>query len=104
MERDAPSQQPMIYSFIYMSQSLVKLSQKMEEKHTVTVHGGPRGRKAYIQCGVAWFPKGIVNNTANTTPVLCSLQHDTFHLGLGRPARAVVILNRVSPAHALLPP
>jgi len=30
-------------------------------------------------------PKGIVNNTAITTPVSCSLQHDIFHLGLGRP-------------------
>ena len=26
-----------------------------------------------------------VNDTAITTPVPCSLQHDTFHLGLGRP-------------------
>jgi len=31
----------------------------MGEKHTVTVHGGPHGQKAYIQWGVAWFPKGL---------------------------------------------
>jgi hypothetical protein len=41
--------------------------------------------KAYIQWGVAWFPKRIINDTAITTPVPCSLQHDTLHLGLGRP-------------------
>jgi len=35
--------------------------------------------------GVAWFPKGIVYDTAITTPVPCSLQHNTFHLELGRP-------------------
>jgi len=42
------------------------------------------GRR-YIQWGVAWFPMGIVYDTAVTTPVPCSLQHDTFHFGLGRP-------------------
>jgi len=56
------------------------------EKHKVTVHGDPpRIRKAYIQWGVPWFPKGIVNDTAITTPVPCSPRHDTFQLGLGRP-------------------
>jgi hypothetical protein len=39
------------------------------EKHKVTVHGAPRGQKAYIRWGVALFPKGIVNDTAITTPV-----------------------------------
>jgi len=29
-------------------------------KHLVTVHGAPRGWKAYIQWGAAWFLKGIV--------------------------------------------
>jgi hypothetical protein len=32
----------------------------MGKKYTVTVHGAPRKRKAYMQWGVAWFPKGIV--------------------------------------------
>jgi len=41
--------------------------------------------KANIQWGAAWFPRWIVNNTAISTPVPGSLQHDTFHLGLGRP-------------------
>ena len=51
----------------------------------VTVHEAPCGRKAYVQWGVACFPKGIVYDTAITSPVPCSLQHDIFHLGLGRP-------------------
>ena len=38
-----------------------------------------------VQWGVAWFPKGIIYDTAITTPVSCSLQHNTFPLGLGRP-------------------
>jgi len=41
--------------------------------------------KDYIQWGAAWFPKVIVYNTAITSAVLCGLQHDTFHLGFGRP-------------------
>jgi len=58
--------------------------------------------------GEAWFHKGIIYDTAVTTPALSSLQHDTFHLDLGRPelrcpACVVVTLNRVYPPH-LLPP
>jgi hypothetical protein len=79
------------------------------EQHKVTVHGAPRGQKAYIQRGAAWFPKGIVNDTAITTPVPCSLRHDTFHIGLGRPEPrypvcAVATLNRAYPPHLLPPP
>ena len=36
----------------------------MQGKHTAIVHRAPWGRKAYMQWGAAWFPKGIVNNTA----------------------------------------
>jgi hypothetical protein len=32
-------------------------------------------------------PHAFVYNIAVTTPVACSLQHDTFHLGLGRTAQ-----------------
>jgi len=49
-----------------------------------TVHGAVLGQKA-IQWVGACFPKAIIYDTANTTTVLCSLQHDTFHLVLGRP-------------------
>jgi hypothetical protein len=41
-------------------------------------------RLIYVQWGVAWIPKGIVYDTAITTPVPCSLQHDNLYLGLGR--------------------
>ena len=42
-------------------------------------------RRPYIHWGVAWFPMGIVYDTAVSTPVPCSLQHDTIHFGLSRP-------------------
>jgi hypothetical protein len=54
------------------------------EKHKVTIHRSPRRQKAYIQWCVAWFPKGIVYNTAISTPVPCSPWHGYFHLGLGK--------------------
>ena len=62
-----------------------KPSSYIQEKPKVTVRGAPRRRKAYIQWGAAWFPKGIVNDTAISTPVPSSLWHDTFYLGFGRP-------------------
>ena len=80
MEREASSPEPVVCSFIYMSESHEKRG-----KHLVTIHGAPRGWNAYIQWGVGWFPKGIVYDTAISNPMPCSLQHDTFHLGLGRP-------------------
>jgi len=75
----------------------------------VTVHRAPRGWKAYLQQGVAWFPKGFVYDTAITTPVPCSLQHNTFHLDLGRtephqPVCITVTLNKIYPPHLLPPP
>jgi hypothetical protein len=38
------------------------------EKNTVTIRGAPHGCKAYMQWGVAWFPKGIIYNTADEYP------------------------------------
>jgi len=81
----------------------------MKGKHVVTVHGAPRERKAYIQWGMVWFPKEIVNVTAIIAPVPCSLQHDTFHLALDRPEPhqpmcVIVTCNRVYPPHLLPPP
>jgi hypothetical protein len=55
------------------------------EKYKLTIHGAPHWQKAYIQLGVAWFPRRIVKDTAITTPLPCSLWHNTVHLGLGRP-------------------
>ena len=77
----------------------------MGEKYMVTIHGAPCGWKAYIKWCAAWFPKGTVDDFAITNQEPCSLQHDTFHFGMGRPepaVRVVVTLYRVSPPH--LPP
>jgi len=54
-------------------------------------------------------PRGIVNDTATSTPVPCSPQHDTFHLSLGTPepyypACVIATPTRVYPPQLLLPP
>ena len=86
MDRDTLSPEPLVYSFIHvcMPESPKRSPPTYGEKHKVTVHGAPRRRNAYIQWGAAWFLKGIVNDTAVSSPVPCSPRHDTFHLGLGR--------------------
>ena len=73
VERDAPSPEPMVYSFNYISRrpQLRNHPTKWRENIVVVVHGTQSGWKAYIQWGVAWFHKGIVYNTAVTTPVAC---------------------------------
>lgn len=47
----------------------MELSYETWWKNLVAVHKTPHGQKAYIQQGVAWFPKRIINDTAATTPV-----------------------------------
>jgi hypothetical protein len=98
-----------IHSFIPVRVCRKEPSHIMWGKFTVTIHGFTRRQKAYIQWGAAWFPKAIVYDAAITTPVPCSLQHDTFHLGLGRPEPhypvwVIVTLNGVYPPHLILPP
>jgi len=86
LERESSSSETMVYSFIYyncQSPQLRALPRK-GENICFAIHGTPRVPKAYIQWG-AWFTKGIVYDTALSTPEPCSLQHETFHLGLGRP-------------------
>jgi len=87
VERDAEFPEPMVYSFICISEEspVKELSHETEEKDMVTIHSAPHRRKACVWWGTAGFPKGIVCDTGVTTPVPCSLQHDTFHFGLGRP-------------------
>ena len=77
MDRDTPSPQPLakrgdsIHSFIPVC--LLESPKRspptyIQEKHKVTVHGAPPPRwKAYMQWGVAWFPKGY--SGMNTTVV-----------------------------------
>jgi hypothetical protein len=64
MERDTLSPELMVYPF--MSASVPKQGTLLQngEKHKVTIHGARRRWKVYIQWGVAWFPQGIVNDTA----------------------------------------
>ena len=57
----------------------------MRGKLMATVHGSPHGRKTYIQRVSSWFRKGVIYDSAVTTPVQCSLLHDAFYLGLGGP-------------------
>jgi hypothetical protein len=87
MDRDILSSEPLVHSFIHvcLPESPKRSSPTCLQKHKVTTHGAPHGRKAYIQCSVAWFPKGIVNDTAVSISMPCRLQNNTFHLGLGRP-------------------
>jgi hypothetical protein len=84
MEREA-SPGTVVYSFISVRVPNKEPSHEKQGKYLVIIHGAPCGRKACIQWGAAWFPKGIVYDTAVSTPAPCSRQHDTFHLGLGRP-------------------
>ena len=66
-----------VYLFMYVYQNPQKGAlQQNGEKYKVTVNGAPRRRKAYTQYGAAWFPKGIINDAAISTPVPCSPWHD----------------------------
>jgi len=109
-ERSFISRANGLFIHLYLSESPVSSPPtKKWGKHLVTIHGAPCGWKAYIQLGAVWFPKGIVNDTAGSTPVPRSLWHDTFHLGLGRPEPhqpecAVATLIRVCPPQLLPPP
>ena len=84
-EKLHPQRQWFMHSFISLRVPNKEPSHKKWGKYLVTVHGAPHGQKAYIQWGEASFPKGIIYNTAISTPVPCSPRHDTFHLGLGWP-------------------
>jgi len=88
MDWDTPSPEPLVYLFIRSCMSTgvpKKEPTTYGEKHKVTIDRAARRQKACIQWGAAWFPKGIVNDTAISTPLPCCLRHDTSHLGLGRP-------------------
>jgi hypothetical protein len=72
MEREASSPEPMVYSFIHSFISVrvpnTEPSHKKGGGYLVTVHGAPRGWKAYIRWGAVGFPKwGIVYDTAGST-------------------------------------
>jgi hypothetical protein len=97
-----------IHSFISVRVPNKEPSHGKWGKRLVTVHRSPHGWKAYIQLGVAWIPKGIVYDTAVSTPEPCSLQRDKFHLAWVDQSpisqRVVATLIRVYPPQLLLPP
>jgi hypothetical protein len=86
MERDTEFPESLVYSFICISEEspLKELLHETEEKYMVTIHRATHRWKACVWWGAARFPKGIVCDSGITIPVLCSLQHDTFHFGLDR--------------------
>jgi len=60
MERESPSPEPVVYSFIfYICQSQVKEpSYEMGGKHLVTIHGFSHGWKAHITRRYSLVPQG----------------------------------------------
>jgi len=71
-----------IYSFIRISESPVKeMSRETGGKHMVTVNGAPRGQKAFIKWGAAWFPNRILYHTAVTTPEPCRVHFQASQCG-----------------------
>jgi hypothetical protein len=61
MDRDTLSPEPLVYLFILvcLPESPKRSPPTYGEKHKVTFRGAPHRRKAYIQWGVAWFPKCV---------------------------------------------
>jgi hypothetical protein len=74
-----------IHSFISQSPQLRNCPMKWGENIRLPSMEPHMDGRPYAQWGAAWFPMGIVYDTAVTTLVPCSLQHDTCHFGLGRP-------------------
>jgi hypothetical protein len=86
MERDSLSPEPMVYSFIYVHQSPQLRSHPTKVGKTYSHHPwSPAQTEVLHTLGAAWFPKGIIYDTAITVPVPCSCQHNTYHLGFSRP-------------------
>jgi len=73
METDTPF---IFYSFIYISQcpQLRRSSSKRGNIWSPSTESHADGRPTYaVQWGMAWFPMGIVDDTAITTLVPCNL-------------------------------
>jgi hypothetical protein len=68
-----------IHSFMFVCRSPQQEPSniRMGKKQKVTIHGAPRRRNAYMQWGVAWFPKEIV--TPLLSPPQCNAAFGTIH-------------------------
>jgi hypothetical protein len=74
MDSDTPSPEPLVcFLFIHSCMSAGVPKKEPSYIHTgkkirSPVHGAPYRRKAYIQWGAAWFPKGIVTTLLSLPP------------------------------------
>jgi len=98
-KKDAPFPEPMVYSLIYirLSPQLRSFPTKWGEKIRSPSTDPHVDGTTYIQWGANWFPRAIVYDTAVTNPVPCSLQHDTFHLGLEKTRTPLASVCRTNP-------
>lgn len=88
---------------LYLSESPVKeLFRETSWQLMVITYGDPWGRQDYIPWVANLVPRGILYDTAVTTPVSYCVRHDFLHLQFGRPEPRSNFC-RVSSAH-LLPP
>jgi hypothetical protein len=85
IDRDSVSESSFVWLPPLLFYSRVPLLFHKNRGTKVTTHRAPCRWKALIQWGAAWCPKGIVSDTAITTPVPCSPWHDASHLGFGGP-------------------
>jgi hypothetical protein len=83
LQMETLCQRTPLYGFCHYSYSRVPLLFNKNWGTQVTIRRVAYGWNALIQWGAAQWPKAIINDTAITTPVPCSLQHDTSHLGFG---------------------
>ena len=84
-ERCSVSRASGLFIHLYLSESPVTepSHKKGENVRSPSMEPHTDGRPTYNRVGLV--PQGDRYDTAITTPVPCSLQHNTFHLGLGRP-------------------
>jgi len=84
MERNALSPEPVVNSFIYICHSPQLKYPPMKWGKAYGHHPQATHRQnAYIQSGVAWFPKVIIYDTAFTTPMPCKPLAHYLRPGLG---------------------
>jgi hypothetical protein len=87
---------------LFFSESPVKeLSHKIGRKHMVTIHGAPRGQKAYVQCS---SPRGSFTTLLSLPHCLTAfstIPSTLAWLDQSPISQRVVTLIRVSPPHLL---